>query len=335
MPINNNIYLVTLYNALYDLWINSPNSSTFTGLTVNGNLYATTISATTYLNLPSSSFSGGTITGPTNFTNGLTANTISATTYYGLPIDVYVTGGTFSSGTATFTNNTGGTFNVSGFGTGSVGSFTGGTVTGATEFTDGLTANTISATTYINLPIDVYVTGGTYSTGTATFTNNTGGTFSVSGFSTSTGVSFTGGTVSGATNFTSTISSGGTDLNAIFVQPNTVQTITNKRISKRVVSVASSATPAFNTDNGDIARLTGLTTNVTNFSTNLSGSPAHGDLFCYEITDSGVARTLSWGSSFSASGTLSLPTTTVISTMLRLLFQWNSATSTWMIVGWV
>lgn len=309
---NNNIYLVTLYNALYDLWINSPNSNTFTGLTVNGNLYATTISATTYLNLPSSSFSGGTVTGPTNFTNGLSANTISATTYYGLPIDVYVTGGTFSSGTATFTNNTGGTFNVSGFGTGSGGSFTGGTVTGATDFTNGLTANTISATT---------ISGITFYGDGSQLTGISGG--------------FTGGTVTGATNFTSTISSGGTNLNAIFVEPATVETLSNKRITKRVVSVASSATPSFNTDDGDIARLTGLTTNVTNFSTNLSGTPSHGDLFCYEITDNGVARTLSWGSSFSASGTLSLPTTTVISTMLRLLFQWNSATSTWMIVGWV
>ena len=52
-----------------------------TGDTMTGSLYApsisaTTISATTYLNLPSSTFTGGTVTGPTNFTNGLTANTI-------------------------------------------------------------------------------------------------------------------------------------------------------------------------------------------------------------------------------------------------------------------
>jgi hypothetical protein len=43
----------------------------------------------------------------------------------------------------------------------------------------GLTANTISATTYLNLPSsaggsDIRVTGGTYSNGTALFTNNTG-----------------------------------------------------------------------------------------------------------------------------------------------------------------
>jgi hypothetical protein len=61
----------------------------------------------------SSTFSGGTVSGPTNFTNGLSANTIYATTYQNLP--------TFS--------------------------FTGGTVNGPTNFTNGLTANTISATT--------------------------------------------------------------------------------------------------------------------------------------------------------------------------------------------
>jgi hypothetical protein len=63
-------------------------------------------------------FTGGTVTGPTNFLNGVTANTISATTYQNLPTDVRVTGGTYSSGTILFTNNTGGTFTVSGFFTG-------------------------------------------------------------------------------------------------------------------------------------------------------------------------------------------------------------------------
>ena len=57
----------------------------------------------------------------------------------------------------------------------------GGTVSGNTYFTSGLTANTISATTYQNLPTDVYVTGGTYTNGEITFLNNTGGTFTVTG----------------------------------------------------------------------------------------------------------------------------------------------------------
>jgi membrane-bound inhibitor of C-type lysozyme len=47
-----------------------------------------------------STFGGGTVTGPTQFTNGLTANTISSTNYLNLPTDVSVTGGTYSNGTA-------------------------------------------------------------------------------------------------------------------------------------------------------------------------------------------------------------------------------------------
>ena len=58
---------------------------------------------------------------------------------------------------------------------------TGGTVNGLTTFNSGLKANTISATTYQNLPLDIRVTGGTFSAGTTTFTNNTGGTLSITG----------------------------------------------------------------------------------------------------------------------------------------------------------
>ena len=60
----------------------------------------------------------------------------------------------------------------------------GGTVTGETIFQSGLTANTISATTYYNLPPLYQLTGGTYSAGTIDFNNTTGGTsFSVTGLS--------------------------------------------------------------------------------------------------------------------------------------------------------
>ena len=94
-------------------------------------------------------FTGGTVNGSTNFTNGLSANTISATTYLGLPTDVRVTGGTYNYGTAIFSNNTGGTFSVTGFSTSTGGgtTFTGGTVNGSTTFTNGLSADTMSATT--------------------------------------------------------------------------------------------------------------------------------------------------------------------------------------------
>jgi hypothetical protein len=84
------------------------------------------------------------------------------------PIDVFVTGGTYNSGTGiiTFRYNSGTPFNVTGITTSST--FTGGTVTGATIFTNGLTANTISATTYQNLP----VSGVTSGTGISANTTN-------------------------------------------------------------------------------------------------------------------------------------------------------------------
>lgn len=41
-----------------------------------------------------------------------------------------------------------------------------------------------------------------------------------------------------------------------------------------------------------------------------------------QITDNGTARAITWGASFTAT-TVALPTTTVISTKLRVLFQWN------------
>ena len=65
-------------------------------------------------NLPFLPLSGGTVTGATSFTGGLTANTISATTYYNLPKDVFITGGTYFQGNTIFTNSTGDTFNIFG-----------------------------------------------------------------------------------------------------------------------------------------------------------------------------------------------------------------------------
>lgn len=63
-------------------------------------------------------FTGGTVSGETIFTNGLTANTFSASSIFvnGVQItgDTFVTGATYSDGTAIFTNNQGNQFNLTG-----------------------------------------------------------------------------------------------------------------------------------------------------------------------------------------------------------------------------
>jgi len=104
------------------------------------------------------------------------------------------------------------------------------------------------------------------------------------------------------------------------------QTLTNKRITARTVTVNNpGATPTTNSDNNDIAIFTGCANAITSMSTNLSGTPVTGDLLEFWITDNGTARAITWGASF-ASTTVTLPTTTVISTKLRVLFEWGGST---------
>ena len=111
----------------------------------------------------------------------LNVSAISATTYYNLPIgtEVYVTGGTYNNGSATFTNNTGGTFNVTGFKTSDI-FVTGGTYSSGTATFTNNTGGTFNVSGFKTS--DVFVTGGTYNNGTTTFINNTGGTFNVNGY---------------------------------------------------------------------------------------------------------------------------------------------------------
>ena len=85
-------------------------------------------------------FTGGTISGPTTFTNGLTANTISTNTLTVNGVTItnignFITGATYNSGTGVLTllNTTGGTVNVSGFTTGGSG--------GDSYWTSGSTGN--------------------------------------------------------------------------------------------------------------------------------------------------------------------------------------------------
>lgn len=180
---NNNVLTINQNNGQPNL---TALIDVMSGLTINGVLSATTMSADTiyagdFPQLPFtdnetvevysasgntflrvkdvvSAPSGGTrvFVGNIGITSGLTVSgavsstSISATTYLNLPVDIHVTGGTInyvnSDGTTTFTNSTGGTFNVTGF-------------------------------------KDVFTTGGTYNAGTATFTKNDGTTYQLSGLS--------------------------------------------------------------------------------------------------------------------------------------------------------
>jgi hypothetical protein len=111
------------------------------------------------------------------------------------------------------------------------------------------------------------------------------------------------------------------------------QTLTNKRITPRRVAVTQSATPATNTDNIDIAVITGLAQAITSMSSGLTGTPVAGDEIDFEITDDGTARAITWGASFLGTTGTGLPTTTILSKTLYVKFRytgsvWQSLAST-------
>jgi hypothetical protein len=100
-----------------------------------------------------------------------------------------------------------------------------GAFSGTSIYGTGLSATTISATTYQNLPTDIRTTGGTYSNNTFTFTNNTGGTYSVL-FNTVTGLTVNGNiSTTGVTSFgNGTFTKGGSGTGDVFFDNNSTDT---------------------------------------------------------------------------------------------------------------
>ena len=94
-----------------------------------------------------------------------------------------------ASGISDFTYNNENTFTIT--------DTSGNILSSTIDIMSGLTINgVLSATTYQGLPLDVYVTGGTYSNGVVTFINNSGGTFNI------------GGLYTGQTNYVNSLTTG-------------------------------------------------------------------------------------------------------------------------------
>lgn len=104
------------------------------------------------------------------------------------------------------------------------------------------------------------------------------------------------------------------------------QTLTNKRVTKRVGTTASSATPTPNADTDDVYTVTALAAGATFGAP--TGTPTNGQSLIVRIKDNGTARTLSWNVIYRAIGT-ALPMTTVISKTLYLGFLYNTADTRW------
>ena len=111
------------------------------------------------------------------------------------------------------------------------------------------------------------------------------------------------------------------------------QTFSNKRVAKRVVSIASSATPTPNADITDIYKVTALAVGATFGAP--TGTPQDGDLLEKIIKDNGTAQTLAFNAIYNFSSDLIAPTTTVLGKTLVMLFQYNSVAVKWNCIAWI
>jgi hypothetical protein len=115
-----------------------------------------------------------------------------------------------------------------------------------------------------------------------------------------------------------------------FVDTTTAQTLTNKRITPRVNTVASAATITPTTDLSDMYTVTALATNATIAAP--TGTPTDGQRLLLRIEDNGTARTLTWNATYRVIG-VTLPTTTVANKTLYIGCIYNATDTFWDVVA--
>ena len=103
----------------------------------------------------------------------------------------------------------------------------------------------------------------------------------------------------------------------------TTDTLTNKRITSRVVTATDDSTAVIDVDVTDQYQLTAVA-NATTFST--TGTPTNGQKLIIRFKDAGVAKGLTWDAVFNVVG-VTLPTTTVVSKTHYVGCVYNTANS--------
>jgi len=110
------------------------------------------------------------------------------------------------------------------------------------------------------------------------------------------------------------------------VQPTSAQTLTNKRITLRVSTTATTATLTPDADSFDLVAVSAQAGALTIAAP--SGTPTDGQRLMIRIRDNGTTRALTWNAAYSAYSS-DLATTTVVSSTMIYEFMWNAATSKW------
>jgi hypothetical protein len=141
------------------------------------------------------------------------------------------------------------------------------------------------------------------------------------------GAAWQSATPTGAVNNVST--NGVTAFAVPVVTTTATQTLTNKRITPRINTVTSSATPAINVDTTDQFNITAQAAAITSMTSGLTGTPTDGQPLTVRIKDNGTARAITWGASFSTTGLGTPITTTVVNKTHIVQFIYDSTAAKW------
>jgi hypothetical protein len=107
---------------------------------------------------------------------------------------------------------------------------------------------------------------------------------------------------------------------------------TKARITPRVYSVASTSTLTPEIDTYNAFTITALASNLT-IANHSTSTPTDFEMIKIRILDNGTARTISFGTNYVARAGVSLPTTTTVSKLLEMAFEWNSSLSKWVLLA--
>ena len=118
--------------------------------------------------------------------------------------------------------------------------------------------------------------------------------------------------------------------NVVIPSISSTSTLTNKRITARVKTFTTDATPDIDSDDYDAVTITALAVAITDV--NVTGTPTNFQKLIFRIKDNATIRAIAWGSDFEDAGK-ALPTTTVASKLLTVAFIYNTVTSKWGCVG--